>query len=336
MLPYLAPILSLFLLGALTAQEAKTPDKAALRKDAQAAFESADWPEAAKLYAELVKVDQKDGVAWHHLGYALHVQGKLDQALEAHLKAAEFPGTKTLGTYNAACVFALKKDKEKAFEWLKKAVDAGFNQIDTLEDDSDMDSLRDDPRFADLVKAVKGGAHKGPQKAQAFVITTDRKSSRVAFFNQSGSPGQMSITYGTPPWKDEYSKALESDKLKNKRWRLGSDVWTTFDTNMDVEINGVKVPANDYYCVTEWRGDDKFVLILLDPAEVRKSKLDAFQAHKTTGGLEIPLKHEKSEDDLAKKLELKLAVDKSDQSKGALTIRFGPHTLSAELALPIK
>jgi TPR repeat protein len=333
MLPHMAPLASLFLLCTLTAQETKGPDKATLKKDAETAFQSADWPEAAKLYREVVKVEPKDGLAWHHLGYALHVQGKLDEALEAHLKAAEFPNSKSLGTYNAACVYALKKDKEKAFEWLKKAVEAGFSQVDTLEEDSDMDNLRDDPRFAEVVKAVKGGGKKA--KAQAYVITTPRTSSRIAFFGQGGSPGQLSITYGTPAWKDEYAAALEGDKLKNKRWRLGADIWTTFDTNLDLEIGGVKVPANDYYCVAEWRGDDKFVLILLDPAEVRKTKLDAFQAHKTTGGIEIPLTHEKSED-VAKKLEIKLAIDKSDQSKGTLSVRYGPHELCAEMTLPIK
>ncbi len=161
------PLASLFLLCALTAQEGKAPDKAALRKDAQAAFESAGWPEAVKLYSQLVKVGQKDGIAWHHLGYALHVQGKLGEALDAHVKAAEFPETRNLGTYNAACVYALKKDKDKAVEWLEKAVDAGFNPIDTMENDTDMDSLREGPRFAEIVRsrAAPGRARRRPSRS---------------------------------------------------------------------------------------------------------------------------------------------------------------------------
>jgi tetratricopeptide (TPR) repeat protein len=319
-------------MGALAAQQAQAPDKTVLRKEAEGAFAARDFEKAAELLAQLVEIEPKDASAWHRLGYSLHAQGKLDEALQAHLKAAEFPATKSLGTYNAACVYALKNDKDKAFELLGKAVDAGFSQTDTLDNDTDMDSLRDDPRFADIQKRVREGAKTA--KAQPFVITTERKSSRVAFFGgATGSPGQMSITYGAPPWKAEYAKALDSDKLKNRRWRLGSDVWTTFDTNMDVEIAGVKVPANDYYCVSEWRGGDEFVLILLDPTEVRKAKLDAFVAERTTGGIEIPLQHQKT-DDLADELEIKLGVEDTN-SAGSLTIRFGPHTLSAPMKLPV-
>lgn len=325
-------VASLFLACALSAQQDTAPNKAALRKDAEAAFSSQDWAQAAKLFGQIVEIDPKDATSWHRLGYALHAEGKLDEALAAHLKAAEFPNTKSLGTYNAACVYALKNDKEKAFEYLRKAVDAGFNQPAQLATDTDMDNIRDDPRFAEIEKAVRNGAKS--QKAQGITVVTDRRSSRIAFFGPGGSPGQMSITYGAPAWKDDYAKALEGDKLKNKRWRFGSDIWTTLDTNMDLEIAGVAVPANDYYCVSEWRGDDKFFLILLDPAEVRKSKLDAFMAARTTGGIEIPLTHEKS-DAIADELELTLGLE-GKNSEGSLTVKFGPHVLRAPIKLPVE
>ncbi len=64
--------------------------------------------------------------------------------------------------YNDACSFALDGDKEKAIKVLKEAVEAGFSEYDVIKDDTDFQSLRDDPkymkRFDELVEQVKSKA----------------------------------------------------------------------------------------------------------------------------------------------------------------------------------
>jgi putative intracellular protease/amidase len=132
------------------AQDTK-PSAAQLRERASAAWQARDWEKSAELYRAIVKQDDRDAEAWHHLGYALHALGKLDEALAAHQKAAEFPATKVKGTYNVACVHAMKGNKDEAFEWLRRAVDAGFKEADHLRQDEDLASLRDDPRFARML-----------------------------------------------------------------------------------------------------------------------------------------------------------------------------------------
>jgi hypothetical protein len=92
-------------------------------------------------------------------------------------------------------------------------------------------------------------------------------------------------------------------------------------------FGSTRVPAGCYYLTLERRSTGEFVLAFNDAEAIRKAKLDAFQAHQTTGGLEIVLKHEALPEPAAE-LDIELSVDESEP-RGALTIRFGPHRLTA-------
>ena len=53
--------------------------------------------------------------------------------------------------YNLACCEALEGNTEEAFSWLQSAVDAGFGDPDWILQDNDLSSLRDDPRFQEIL-----------------------------------------------------------------------------------------------------------------------------------------------------------------------------------------
>jgi predicted negative regulator of RcsB-dependent stress response len=53
--------------------------------------------------------------------------------------------------YNLACFEALEGNIEEAFTWLQGAVDAGFEDPAWIEQDEDLTSLRDDPRFQEIL-----------------------------------------------------------------------------------------------------------------------------------------------------------------------------------------
>lgn len=107
--------------------------------------------EAETILAEVVDKNPKAGVAWMSLGYARHAQNKLDLALVAHLKAAEFPPLKATALYNAACVYSLQKDADRAIETLRQAIAAGFADRELLAQDADLTNVRADARFATLL-----------------------------------------------------------------------------------------------------------------------------------------------------------------------------------------
>jgi tetratricopeptide (TPR) repeat protein len=56
--------------------------------------------------------------------------------------------------YNVACVYALGGETEDALTCLDKAVRNGFGHREWLENDSDLDSLRADPRFEALLRKL--------------------------------------------------------------------------------------------------------------------------------------------------------------------------------------
>ena len=56
--------------------------------------------------------------------------------------------------YNISCMYALLGNPNEALDCLEKAVDKGYGQKDWVEHDSDLDSLRDLPRFQRIVEGM--------------------------------------------------------------------------------------------------------------------------------------------------------------------------------------
>ena len=122
--------------------------------EADGYFQEQNWEMAVEAYQEVTAADPNHGRAWHHLGYALHVLGKLEQAIPAHIKAANSSdaGIAGLGAYNAACAYSLLGDKDKAIEWLGQSIEVGFRRFDAFENDPDLDNIRTHPRFDELLE----------------------------------------------------------------------------------------------------------------------------------------------------------------------------------------
>jgi uncharacterized cupin superfamily protein len=76
---------------------------------------------------------------------------RLDEGREVLRKAREErPGSWAM-TYNSACWEALAGNPDEAFEHLRRARELNANEVRRyMAEDSDLDSLRDDPRFQEL------------------------------------------------------------------------------------------------------------------------------------------------------------------------------------------
>jgi tetratricopeptide (TPR) repeat protein len=57
--------------------------------------------------------------------------------------------------YNLACAYALNRDRSRALDALKRAVEKGFKDAAALERDKDLDALRDDPAYKQLVEELR-------------------------------------------------------------------------------------------------------------------------------------------------------------------------------------
>lgn len=146
-------LVAAFLL-AVTAQS-RAQSNSTPAQDADTAYQAKDWAKAAKLYDDLAKTEPKNRRNWYRLGMALQSSGQHQKAVAAFEKAIEAGLPAPLGQYNIACVFATMNQKEKAWEYLEKAVQGGFSQPEQLRTDPDLASLRGDSRFEKLLDHTK-------------------------------------------------------------------------------------------------------------------------------------------------------------------------------------
>jgi thiol-disulfide isomerase/thioredoxin len=88
-------------------------------------------------------------------GYALLDQKKTDEAVAVfEAQEALIPNARG-GAINVACAYGRSGDVEKAIEWLGKAADGGFENVDQVRGDEDLASIRSDPRFEEIAKRVE-------------------------------------------------------------------------------------------------------------------------------------------------------------------------------------
>ena len=131
-----------------------TSDPKASDRELEKAIElvqARDFAGAVVILNDITENQPDNARAWSLLGMSLHSMGFLDRALPAYLKATEFPDTAPDAMYNVACAYALKKDKEKAFEWLVKAQETGRVDMTKIEIDTNLEILKEDPRFKELL-----------------------------------------------------------------------------------------------------------------------------------------------------------------------------------------
>ncbi len=78
-------------------------------------------------------------------------------------------GSAEISNYNTACYLALSGDKDLAFVYLKKAVTADrFNNLKTIEKDTDLVTLHNDSRWPAMINAVKKNAGQDEKLSKAF------------------------------------------------------------------------------------------------------------------------------------------------------------------------
>jgi len=116
----------------------------------QALLSKGDYAAAEEVFRARTESQPGEAVSWYFLGFALHAQGDLGQAIPVHEKAASFTATAPAASYNAACAHAKLGHIDQAFQWLTRATQTGFGDRKLLATDDDLEPLRSDPRF-DLI-----------------------------------------------------------------------------------------------------------------------------------------------------------------------------------------
>ncbi len=78
--------------------------------------------------------------------------GKNEEGMAEAAKALELSPGDPVMMYNAACFYAVLGEKRLALEWLKNSIASGNENYEWLKRDSDLDTIRGEPEYAELVK----------------------------------------------------------------------------------------------------------------------------------------------------------------------------------------
>jgi beta-lactamase regulating signal transducer with metallopeptidase domain/tetratricopeptide (TPR) repeat protein len=129
------------------------------------------------------RIGKRDGGDWYSRGMDLHHRERYDEAIEAFQKAIEAGYREDAASYNIACGYALKGDRDKAFEWLRRAEEAGFDLASYVGHDDDLDGLRGDPRW----KALKNSVQQHPSARQEHeAAAAVKRYERITAGSKSG------------------------------------------------------------------------------------------------------------------------------------------------------
>ena len=80
---------------------------------------------------------------------------KREEALEWVQEVLSNEITDSLTLYNAACFYSMAGDIEKSLDTLSRGIDAGDRDADWWRQDGDLDNVRNDPRFDELLQRME-------------------------------------------------------------------------------------------------------------------------------------------------------------------------------------
>ena len=110
--------------------------------------------QSLKLADAHLELNPDDARAWYLSAAALMRLGQREQAMERARRASTIDPEDPAVLYNVGCTYALAGSSEQALDHLERAIQNGFGQPEWVENDSDWDSVRDEPRFQALLREL--------------------------------------------------------------------------------------------------------------------------------------------------------------------------------------
>jgi tetratricopeptide (TPR) repeat protein len=86
------------------------------------------------------------------MGHLLTLKGRYPEGLQVDKRLVSLRPSDALAHYNLACSYALLKRAEPALKTLRRAVELGYRDFRYMREDRDLDAIRHDPRFRQLLR----------------------------------------------------------------------------------------------------------------------------------------------------------------------------------------
>ena len=166
----------------------------------------------------------------------------------------------------------------------------------------------------------------------------ERGTTRVGFWNtkKDRGAGQFAIDYGRPVWKKDYEDTAKFDAMtKGNVYRLGSNFWTTLDSDMPLNIAGTQIPAGLWYLGLHRSQDGAtWSLVFIDPMKARAEHVDASEISRAPIAYKAPMTLEQATES-KDKLTIDLVFKRANPKDVTLRIGWGKLQLSAPVQVPV-
>jgi tetratricopeptide (TPR) repeat protein len=106
---------------------------------------------AIEEYHKLLELQPKSSLAINGLALAYTAKGDYHRALALYEKLLEAEPNSYIPYYNIACLYSLQNKVDESVEWLRKAINKGFNNWTLLKTDKDLENVRRSPKYQRLL-----------------------------------------------------------------------------------------------------------------------------------------------------------------------------------------
>jgi tetratricopeptide (TPR) repeat protein len=86
------------------------------------------------------------------MGNLLTLKGRFAEGMNVDKRLVRLRPNDALAHYNLACSFALLKRPDQSIKTLRRAIELGYRDFRYMREDHDLDSVRHDPRFRQLMR----------------------------------------------------------------------------------------------------------------------------------------------------------------------------------------
>jgi hypothetical protein len=118
-------------------------------------MDSGFFERARRNFKTATQLDPTRPEAFNGIGVTYYGRGDYEEALRWYKKALEVDPNFGDAYYNMACIYSLMKKKALAFRYLHIATLNGYAEYKAMEADEDLDNLRGDKRYREILKAMK-------------------------------------------------------------------------------------------------------------------------------------------------------------------------------------
>lgn len=108
-----------------------------------------------RFYESILRRDPRYAAVVELLGGLYTKHGRIADGLKMDRRLVRLMPANATAHYNLACSLALVKRKADALRSLKQAVELGYRDFDWMQQDPDLEILKNDPAFQNLLRQLK-------------------------------------------------------------------------------------------------------------------------------------------------------------------------------------